>query len=365
MILGMSLNKQIKVVLWSVLIVSLHGNAQTLDLKNCRRPNRFTKFSLDAPFSILCNSEQIYAVSKYCFDTIKMAKDLNDFKKSKDGVACFGSEDEMRPARVTNNEDYCAIEITQCIPEKAKQYLVLKSTEKQPNCFNFALLLNGILPSARYSSGSEVLFYLYSPLCQKLDSESSPEAGDIGFIHSTDHKPVHAFYVVSDNFVFSKNGASADSHYTYESIEVMKSAQGVQRMNGECDKPESGRCENEISYFRCDSLSEYFEKNPPSNPDFQRKIKQLNKIDRCFEMASFGQPLSKESLATIKASLSGIAKYLDQVVVDKPIRINPNDRFELQMLISRASEAIRSLNYFDIDFNFKNEPLLKSIVIDK
>jgi len=132
-----------------------------------------------------------------------------------------------------------------------------------PNCWNAALKAVRILPHFRFTNAREMYFYSKSPLCYPIEpSEKQP--GDIGLIRAEQVAgpgEFHAFVMVSENGVYSKNGMKQSTPYVYWTLDA------VLRFYTSPPLP--------LTFIRCHSLAIYLE-NHPGIPGFY--LETLNEI---------------------------------------------------------------------------------------
>lgn len=207
----------------------------------------------------------------------------------------------------------CTADVSTCIPHHVLAYHGKNPAVNGPNCFNLALVIAGVLPSLRYSTGEEMAFFYGSPLCRVLTSNEKKQPGDLGVIVTAPRGDVlHAFIRISDNLVYSKNGYSKEQAYFAQHYEPMSKLYQEMQKN-ECVKNKYADCETVEQTIRCISMDSYL--NDP-NRAMPRSIKEafirLDHSENCLSIntvhnSALNWPQKKSFLDSIKV----IANYFD------------------------------------------------------
>ena len=163
------------------------------------------------------------------------------------------------------------IDVAQCIPDKIKKYLNVNPSQDGPNCWNFALYSKEIISSLRFTTPDEMSFFTDSPLCKKIGNLNEVLPGDIGAIRKVRQlkngskilEEKHGFIVVSKDIAFTKNGLDKRKPYSISTMEDVFKEYDVKNYEqcflGKGKLPLG--CNDIYSFFRCDSMKSYVEKN--------------------------------------------------------------------------------------------------------
>jgi hypothetical protein len=151
-----------------------------------------------------------------------------------------------------------------------------------PNCWNAALKAVRILPHFRYSNAREMNFYSKSPLCYQIDA-SEKQIGDIGLIRADQVAgpgEYHAFVMVTENGVYSKNGMKQTTSYVYWSLEA------VLRWYTSPPLP--------LIFIRCQSLATYLDAHPNIPGFYLETIGEITAYEKALEqLVMKGIPLDE------------------------------------------------------------------------
>lgn len=120
-----------------------------------------------------------------------------------------------------------------------------------PNCLNGALVASGILPYHRYTSNSEMLVKLKSPMCKKIKNKSR-QSGDIGIIldlgpYATPHIISHAFVFLDDSHSYEKRGYGKTEPYQTVATMTILSDYEVDDIEGSA-----------VEFYRCDNWRTFY-----------------------------------------------------------------------------------------------------------
>lgn len=168
-----------------------------------------------------------------------------------------------------------------------------------PNCWNAALKAVRILPHFRYSNAREMNFYSRSPLCSQIDA-SEKQAGDIGLVRAEQVAgpgEFHAFVMVTENGVYSKNGMKQTTPYVYWSLEA------ILRWYTSPPLP--------LIFIRCQSLAIYLEAHQNIPGFFLETLSEITAYEKSLEqLVMKGVPLDQEHEGDIYPITQ---KYLDNL----------------------------------------------------
>lgn len=140
-----------------------------------------------------------------------------------------------------------------------------------PNCWNAALKAVRILPHFRFTSAKEINFYSKSPLCTFIDA-SERQPGDIGLIRGEQVAgpgEVHAFVMVENDRVYSKNGLKKTTPYVYWPMD---------QILGWYQSPP-----NPLSFMRCHSLAAYLEAHTQIPGFFLETLAEITSYEKDLE----------------------------------------------------------------------------------
>jgi hypothetical protein len=134
-------------------------------------------------------------------------------------------------------EGTCTANVTQCVPKMVKENHGTNSEHPGPNCWNTALVMQGLIPGLRETSSEEFEFFIKSPLCKELGPNEEKKPGDIGSIETPyqdgSSNQIHAFIHINDNMIYNKVGLALQSPFTLQSYKDMHENYPLE-LTGEC-----------------------------------------------------------------------------------------------------------------------------------
>lgn len=183
----------------------------------------------------------------------------------------------------------CKIDVTDDIPKFILQYHDTNSIYNGPNCFNFALVVAGLLPGLKPTSNEEFDVFINSPLCQRVHNKNLLRAGDIGVYSSKNSKTDatvfnHGFIYISDKLVLSKNDQSVRAPYSVQETQAM--------YNQQYEDPNFF-----TEYYRCMSFDEFIaNKGQEISKDILDLNKTIDEFECNFSNLFFNRSLSKMAM---------------------------------------------------------------------
>lgn len=210
----------------------------------------------------------------------------------------------------------CKIDITNIVPYLVKEKQGSCPAFDGPNCWNGALVATKMLPNLRYTSDTEMAFWMSSPLCKERAANEKALPGDIIAIREKNGDEVHGFIHLTENLSFSKNGYRKGAPYSLQSPEnvytvyrVKKECQGV---NG---KPAKG-CSLWSNIFACESITEYLKKHPIQDKVALSTWEALETEDCSVSTQAFEPVMNKDVMMLAKASLAVVISLAEKNIVE-------------------------------------------------
>jgi len=117
-----------------------------------------------------------------------------------------------------------------------------------PNCWNTALVLNGLKSGFRFADPQEWLLSLEEN-CREVEE---PLYGDIGRLYHAQKGEVHGFIHIDDETIFAKHGEDADHGHQFMSYEEMLNQYGRDR-NCKIQDDYSAECFHIMKFYRCEA----------------------------------------------------------------------------------------------------------------
>lgn len=204
------------------------------------------------------------------------------------------------------SEKKCSAEITDIVPKVVREKQSTCTAFNGPNCWNSALVVSKLVSNLRFSTPSEMKFWLESPLCTERKPGEKRQAGDIIAIRNK-YNEVHGFIHLSDHLSFSKNGAQAESPYSLQSPENVYEAYNVDKECRDIYKsPTNPECHIWANSFSCISVDKYFAKNPITNKKQKEVWASVEKFECDVSAISFSSSFNSPLRRLIKDSLKTI-----------------------------------------------------------
>lgn len=227
----------------------------------------------------------------------------------------------------------CDLDITNCVPDHVVTYHGANPAVSGPNCWNLSLVMSKILPALRYSAPEEMNFYMRPPLCRQLKDGEKKEPGDVGAIRQivglAKTEEYHGFVYISDKIAYSKNGFSSQSPYELQTLDKVYDAYEVPDKDS-CRKNEitgaSAQCGQAVSFFRCDSMETYLQKNSEVPEQIRSTFEKLDKAEDCVQQSALsGRPFSEEAQKNLRDTSVALLKYLEDAKESPALKRMPKD----------------------------------------
>lgn len=222
---------------------------------------------------------------------ISVTDDCNNLQKNINAIREWTTSRSNKceldqPKQISNNT--CSVDVSKCLPPEVVSYHGKKSPVHGPNCWNLALVMAKVVPALRHTTQEEMAFFMNSPLCKEIGPSEPRLPGDIGAIRTLNSgAEVHGFMWISDELVFSKNGASKEQPYALQSFK------GVQQVYSKlqqklCKKQKNTECETKIQTLRCETMDSYLENKERNTPKkIQEAFIRLEHADKCISLFTF------------------------------------------------------------------------------
>jgi len=240
-----------------------------------------------------------------------------------------------------SDQQPCETDITNCVPDHVFKYQNSNPALSGPNCFNLALVMKNILPALRFSSASEMSFYMRPPLCRKLNNSEKINAGDVGAVRlqpqSGHIEELHGFIYVSDNLVYSKGGFNRGFTFALQSTEEMFRIAPVANTRA-CrfnEPDEKGECLTKVLYFRCISMKEYLDAHPSIPTQIMSTLHHVSNFETCVQnWVIDGVKLSHAAKTGLIDTTKALVVYLnDQLRARREnVKLRDEDHFLLGSL---------------------------------
>lgn len=212
-----------------------------------------------------------------------------------------------------------------------------------PNCLNGALVAAKILPYHRYTSNTEMLLKVSSPLCLKVANKEEKK-GDIGLI--SDHGPFSTKEVISHSFMILENGMSFEKH-GYGASEAYQTVQ-TQNILDEYDVGEDKN--KTVEYFHCESWDTFYNNKIKKNVDqnlnqsfsellvIEKKVNEkiITNSSDLLDLKNKIVNLSRKVKVQIKKPLNSKEEFLVKEMAGRLISIS----FQMSILGDQSLRAI-------------------------
>ncbi len=303
-------------------------------------------FSTAGALEVIQNEGRIYLQSQKCAAIESELQLLQDWTvKLNPDKGCHFSKDEVR------GQNFCQYDITECVPDHVQKYQGKNSYFPGPNCWNLALVMNGILPALRFTSQKEAAFYFHSPLCHQLAKKDVKQAGDIGAIRSKDDKgeleEVHAFVYVSDQLAYSKNGAWRVASYELMSLKDLLNFYDVPPEE-ECSnlQQKNKACDTSLTYFRCTPMPQFMKSLEDIPLFILNFIKEIEVFEKALQDRTLnGYILPEDRIAIFIQSVNDFILSLENDIKLKKVDPSENKKLLLQSIEYRISSIKDQLGY--------------------
>jgi hypothetical protein len=191
-----------------------------------------------------------------------------------------------RPSRSTHVEGAIEWDVTDISPRIAQQLVGTFSNGGGPNCWNLALLSSGLTRGIYGVRSEEMTLWTRSPLAHRVGLGERRLPGDMVVIRLANQEEWHAAIWVSENLVFTKNGAGEGKPYRLMDLaEMYGTYLGYPNINSP----------THISVWRFDPFDQYLrDREQRISSELQTALKEL----REFEVQSFRFNLSLDDDST-------------------------------------------------------------------
>lgn len=173
---------------------------------------------------------------------------------------------------------YCTKDVTELVPDFVQANHSQRNVVYGPNSFNAALHSSKILSQFRYASGTEMNFWMNSPLCRERGASEPLAPGDLALIRSWKDGDLHGYVHVTNNLAFSKNGFDGGNPYYLQSPIALHDYNKVPencRKRGGTPK----ECSAWVNYFTCKTMDEYLKERPIKSSDAKKAYAQLTELE--------------------------------------------------------------------------------------
>lgn len=155
--------------------------------------------------------------------------------------------DEIEITGKIISEDPCKMDITGSLDPFIVEWAGKTTFEDGPNCWNSALILQGIMePDITHVLAEEIEYIAeVKGVCEEVES---PSVGDMIYIYDPHVKPeegwraIHAFTYLGNGWSFTKNGYRSHKPYQFATVNAVKKEFGATT---------SAR---KIAYYRCEPI---------------------------------------------------------------------------------------------------------------
>lgn len=312
---------------------------------------------------VIRDNSRVILQAKSCSEIQPEVNKLSIWSKSTDN-SCEAST-------ISVSGSPCKADVSKCIPKvllenhyrddyKAMKFLGPGSDFSGPNCWNFALMLSGILPALRFTPPEEMTYFMNSEFCQPVKNINDREPGDIGVIRANeDNKEMHAFVYISDKLALTKNGPSRYSPYLLQSTEEI---QKIYKYESKCSYlsktygSDIEKCKGHVEYFRCSSLDEYLEKETEKiSTSVKEVVNIVDNIECNISKIFFDQDLlSVNQIDFITTIAESLSKYLEDELGDLTSKTE-EEKIILSMIDVRL-KALAGNTRYELISTEKTEP---------
>ncbi len=288
-------------------------------------------------FEIQRQGDDVFLKSSDCSEVSALSNAIYNWKQKTDSYNCT-----LNPAQKNGQ---CIVEISNCLPEKVKNYFAKRPTEGGPNCYNAGLVFMGLLSNLRYSTEDEISFYMNSGLCKKLGPNEKPIVGDLGLISMAGKKQPyfvqHAFIYLSEYFVYEKPNQHRDSPFIIANKRNTLSEYGLTENEApDASTPYKG-IDREVTYYRCVSTKEYLGESPNVPQTLAKLWSEMDSVEKCFEIFTMTQtPLSPMA----RNNILNVAKALTEYLRMEKGKDDGHDQEKTQFMIASLQLKLKSIS---------------------
>jgi hypothetical protein len=249
-------------------------------------------------------------------DEIQMiAKSCDILKSEAQAIKLWSkksSANQERPAVCKCLAGSCSMNVAQIVPDFVKEVQGVCPANAGPNCLNTTLHAVGLVTNLRYTTASEMGFWLDSPLCSEKTPGEPKKPGDI-VVFKEGKSLIHAFIHVSKNLAFSRNG-SRTYPYTFQSPETGYEVYGVKKgCEDQYQTPADDKgCRVWTNTYSCISMEEYLKRKPITNKEQIEALKVLEANECSLSTQAFAKNIDKSLLDLTRTSLMAIQKLAEK-----------------------------------------------------
>jgi len=272
-----------------------------------------------------------------CEILVKNFKAIKEWKLKKGEVS-----DDKGACSCSDNK--CSIMITNIIPDDLKDLEGQCSSTYGPNCFNTALVDQGMIKHRRIVSTEELKFWINSDLCKERKEDEQLRPGDLLVISHGEELPLHGFIYISDDLVYSKGGPDNKAKYELTSYDSMFTNYSIpiecRRKFGHQDP---SVCKKYANAYKCESFEQTGLKS--NNDELNSILNELDRlgceVDKKIFPEAMGFTVGKEILISSIEILR--IKILDNR--DDP-KLSVEDKFLWDMAYYRFMSLRRQIDFF-------------------
>lgn len=162
-------------------------------------------------------------------------------------------------------------DVNHLLPSKITQLLNTTPQYFGPNCWNSVLFLSGMTNDIRYSIANEMLSGLEYFQCRQLKRNETLAPGDIVRLKDHAQEDIHAFYFITQNISFSKNGPATLGKYELKKVSQIFNDYNFDPSCLPNDKI-SATCTQYVSAYRCPKITD-----PDMNDMYAAQIESISR----------------------------------------------------------------------------------------
>lgn len=172
-------------------------------------------------FGIVKQNGRHYLVTKDEAMNLKLQNDIRVWRETLGETEDKNKPSRARRATLQEIGEGIVYDITDLLPKRARQMHERSTT--RGNCWNFTCWNSGVVSGIFNMYDFEFTHWLSSPLARRIESEEALRPGDLIAFRATGKSAVteiHGLTYVSEDLVFSKNGAGEGLFRLQDSREV-------------------------------------------------------------------------------------------------------------------------------------------------
>lgn len=228
------------------------------------------------------------------------------------------------------------------------QDAIAKTLPEPVNCWGVALWVLGFTDQIRPASNAELLNFMDSKACRKLEPSEGSQAGDVGSFYSEERGIFHSFIYVDNERIFEKPSPYADEQSQIISVNA-KFGEAMDLRSG-CKLEVDGKCSFGAVNYRCD-FNRILDVKNDKNTVVEKKRRQMR-----FLLDTLHSALSKSSDAARNEAFSQYTIFVHTLLDSKegkPFQLlgleGSNDLATLFGLDSRLLEKLSTENVFQLN----------------